>query len=67
LSEDKDKEILLIRQLLAKTNLEYRPLKLAYDANKDGWNAQVFHSKIDKKGPEFIFQHNLAYFDDGTR
>ena len=41
--DEKDADISLIRQLLAKTNL--------YDASKDGWKAEAFHSKVDKKGP----------------
>ena len=49
--DEKDADISLIRQLLAKTNLEYRPLKCLYDASKDGWKAEAFHSKVDKKGP----------------
>ena len=40
--DEKDADISLIRQLLAKTNL--------YDASKDGWKAEAFHSKVDKKG-----------------
>lgn len=50
----KDKDILLIRQLLAKTNLQFRPLQLLYDANRDGWKSQIFHSKLDKKGPAIV-------------
>ena len=37
----KDSELILIRQTLAKTNLEFRPLQCVYDANKDGWKAKV--------------------------
>ena len=39
--ESNDSELILIRQTLAKTNLEFRPLQCAYDANKDGWKAKV--------------------------
>lgn len=52
LKEDSaDPDMLLIRQVLAKTNLEFRPLACLYDADKDGWKAKSFHSKVDKKGP----------------
>jgi len=34
--------------------LEERALKLAYDANKDGWNPVSFHNKVDKKGPSIV-------------
>ena len=54
LPEDKDKDIALIRQLLASTNLEYRPLKLAYSATKDGWSSSSFHKKVDRKGPSVV-------------
>lgn len=33
-------DILLFRPLLARTSLEQRGLQLAYDANRDGWNAR---------------------------
>lgn len=49
--DSKDADITLIRQVLAKTNLEYRQLKCLYNANVDGWKAQTFHEKVDKKGP----------------
>lgn len=44
----------LIRQLLASTNLEYRPLKLVYSAAKDGWKSTIFHKKVDKLGPALV-------------
>ena len=42
-TNSKSPEMSLIRELLAKTNLEFRDLNLAYDANKDGWRADIFH------------------------
>jgi hypothetical protein len=47
LPQDKfDRDLLLIRQLLSKTNLEFRPLKLAFDANRDGWKAsQIYRTQ----------------------
>mmetsp|Transcript_25968 Transcript_25968/g.29708 ORF Transcript_25968/g.29708 Transcript_25968/m.29708 type:complete len:319 (+) Transcript_25968:16-972(+) len=39
-----------IRPLLKNTNLETRGLKLTFDANREGWNAAIFHSKVDKLG-----------------
>lgn len=49
-----DAEMASIRPLLKNTNLEERALKLAYDANKDGWNPPSFHNKVDKKGPSIV-------------
>ena len=54
LPSDKSPETTLIRPLLAKTNLEFRDLVLAYDANKDGWDPKSFHKKLDKKGPAVV-------------
>ena len=53
-SDAKSPEKLLIRPLLAKTNLEFRDLNLVYDANQDGWRADYFHKKLDKKGPAVV-------------
>jgi hypothetical protein len=39
-----------VRPLLKNTNLEFRGLKLTYSANRDGWNANSFHNKVDKLG-----------------
>eukprot|EP00965_Chrysotila_dentata_P228134 6196424-Pleurochrysis_carterae.AAC.2 len=44
-------EATILRPLLKNTNLEYLPLRLAYDANRDGWRAADFHEKVDKTGP----------------
>lgn len=61
LPEDKaDKNIALIRQTLAKTNLANRKLKLVYNANKDGWRKDVFHSKVDKLGPAIVLARSVS-------
>jgi len=44
-------EIAHLRPLLKNTNLEFLNLRLAYDANKDGWTAESFHVNVDKTGP----------------
>ena len=49
-----DKEVALLRPLLKNTNLERRRLRLAYNANSNGWNAQAFHKAVDKKGPSLV-------------
>ena len=54
LKEDGSDDRALIRQTLAQTNLEFRPLKLLYDADKDGWSAKKFHNKVDKMGPAVV-------------
>jgi len=43
-----------LRQLLKNTQLESRPLALAYDANKNGWTAQAFHQTVDGKGASVV-------------
>jgi len=47
-TDDKDMEIL--RPMLKNTNLEFRGLKLTYSSNRDGWNPNSFHNKVDKLG-----------------
>ena len=54
LKEDGNDDRALIRQTLAQTNLEFRPLKLIYDADRDGWSAKKFHNKVDKMGPAVV-------------
>ena len=36
--------------MLKNTNMEFRDMVLTFDADKDGWNAQSFHSKLDRQG-----------------
>lgn len=45
-----DKDMAKLRPLLKNTNLENRGLKLTYSANRDGWNPNAFHRKVDKLG-----------------
>jgi len=57
-----DEEVSIFRSLLARTSLEERPLKLAYDANRDGWDARSFHERVDTLGPGVV----LARTDKGA-
>lgn len=43
-----------VRPLLKQTQLETRPLQLVYDANRDGYDARTFHSKVDGKGASVV-------------
>lgn len=43
-----------LRQLLAGTRLEAAPLVCAYDADRDGWSADAFHRRIDRRGPALV-------------
>jgi hypothetical protein len=45
-----NKDVAALRPLLKNTNLEFRSLKLTYDANRHGWNPTAFHNKVDKLG-----------------
>jgi hypothetical protein len=60
--EDNTEVSTYIRPFLKNTNLESRPLRLVYDANKDGWNALKFHAKVDKGGPSVV----LCKADNGV-
>lgn len=56
LEEDKshDDKIPLIRKLLKNTQLESRPLELAYQSSRDGWTPSAFHNAIDGKGASVV-------------
>lgn len=54
LPEDVD-EIRLFRPLLARTQLQKRPLQLLYDANRDGWSSEAFHERLNRKGASVVF------------
>eukprot|EP00527_Entomoneis_sp_CCMP2396_P008636 CAMPEP_0198154192 /NCGR_PEP_ID=MMETSP1443-20131203/67684_1 /TAXON_ID=186043 /ORGANISM="Entomoneis sp., Strain CCMP2396" /LENGTH=220 /DNA_ID=CAMNT_0043820819 /DNA_START=32 /DNA_END=694 /DNA_ORIENTATION=+ len=43
-----------VRPLMKQTQLEYRRLQVAYDANKDGYNPKIFHQKMDGKGASVV-------------
>ena len=45
------RDVVPLRPLLANTQLEREPLRLAYDANRDGWTSPAFHSAVDTFGP----------------
>ncbi len=48
--ETDNAEMASLRPLLKNTNLEFRSLRLTYSANRDGWNAEAFHKKVDRQG-----------------
>ena len=39
-------QVAVLRPLLKNTNLEFLPLRLAYDSAKHGWKASAWHSKV---------------------
>mmetsp|Transcript_10247 Transcript_10247/g.21575 ORF Transcript_10247/g.21575 Transcript_10247/m.21575 type:complete len:279 (-) Transcript_10247:292-1128(-) len=49
-----DSDASMIRPLLKQTQLESRPLALAYDASRDGWNPSAFHSGVDGSGAAIV-------------
>lgn len=44
----------VVRPLLKQTQLQNRKLKCVYDANKHGWDARAFHSRVDGKGASVV-------------
>jgi hypothetical protein len=40
----------LLRPLLADTQLESAALRLAFDAERDGWSSEAFHERVDGFG-----------------
>lgn len=47
-------DVALLRPLLAKTQMEKVPLRLAYDANRNGWDTAAFHAAVDTFGATLI-------------
>lgn len=47
-------EIILFRPLLARTQLQTRAIQLVYDANRDGWTSEAFHSCVDRLGASVV-------------
>ncbi|CAB1098757.1 unnamed protein product [Ectocarpus sp. CCAP 1310/34] len=48
------KDMAVIRPLLKQTELEFRKLKLVYDAKRNGWKPAAFHKGVDFKGPALV-------------
>ena len=57
LPQDKDDPtgtLTAVRPLLKQTQLEGRPLRIAYDANVHGWDASSFHARVDGCGAAVV-------------
>ena len=52
---DDDEIVRLFRAALAQTRMETRSLKLCYCGERDGWNADRFHEKVDRQEHAFYF------------
>jgi len=65
--EDKDDENKkLIRPLLKNTQLESRPITMAYQASRDGWSSQAFHMTVDGKGASVVLITTTKGDDGGS-
>ena len=51
-SDDADAK--LVRPLLKQTQLEFRRLRVAYNARSQGWNPQAFHRAVDGQGAAIV-------------
>lgn len=49
-----DEEMALIRPMLAQTSIESVPLRLAYDAERDGWTPEAFHTAVNTFGAAVV-------------
>jgi hypothetical protein len=47
-------EAKVVRPLMKNTQLESRPLRVAYNSATQGWNAQAFHKALDGKGASVV-------------
>ncbi|PNW77669.1 hypothetical protein CHLRE_10g446500v5 [Chlamydomonas reinhardtii] len=52
--DERSPDVSAIRPLLARTQLERRSLKLAFDADLDGWSPAAFHAKVDGQGAAVV-------------
>ncbi|GLC69845.1 hypothetical protein PLESTF_000886800 [Pleodorina starrii] len=52
--DERDPLVVAVRPLLARTQLQGRPLKCVYDAENDGWNPAAFHGKVDGLGAAVV-------------
>eukprot|EP00951_Prasinocladus_malaysianus_P023963 scaffold205402_cov20-Prasinocladus_malaysianus.AAC.1 len=48
--EGDSEEVAAFRPLLARTQLEEKPLKLIYSGEECGWDADMFHRCVDSMG-----------------
>ena len=55
-------EVAAFRPLLKQTQLEFQPLALLYDAQRDGWTEEDFHRRVDGMGACVL----VAETDEGT-
>lgn len=54
-------DVAVLRQLLAQTQLEAAPLRLAFDADRDGWSADAFHAGVDGFGACLVVAETGAW------
>ncbi|PRW18377.1 Interferon-induced 44 family [Chlorella sorokiniana] len=47
-------DVAALRPLLAQTQLERAPLRLAFDADRGGWSATAFHQAVDGYGAALV-------------
>ncbi|CAD7701464.1 unnamed protein product [Ostreobium quekettii] len=47
-------DVAVIRPMLARTQLEKKALRCAYDANRDGWTASAFHDRLNTFGAAVV-------------
>jgi hypothetical protein len=63
---DTTEEAAMLRLLLKQTQLETRPIELAYDASKHGWSAQSFHKQLDGKGGAIVLATTVTKNDNNN-
>lgn len=49
-----------VRPLLAATQLESLPLRLAYDANRDGWSTEAFYDRVNTFGAGLVIMKTVG-------
>ncbi|EFN54294.1 hypothetical protein CHLNCDRAFT_135883 [Chlorella variabilis] len=55
-----NEDVAKLRPLLAQTQLESVPLRLAYDADQDGWTPTAFHQRVDGFGAALVVAETVG-------
>jgi hypothetical protein len=64
-SDDADAKI--VRPLLKQTQLEFRRLRVAYNARSQGWNPRAFHRAVDGQGAAIILAKASRISNDNSK
>lgn len=50
----------MLRPMLAQTSIETSPLRLAYDADSNGWTPEAFHEAVNTFGAAIVVAETVG-------